>query len=267
MQIATIARRTEKVLADNSPLILTSFGVAGVFTTAFLTGKASWNAAELLAHEKALREDEFKFRSHVDHMVKPEPMTNREIVQLLWPEFVPAVGSGVFAAACIIASNRISTRRAAALATAYSLSEKAWEEYREKIKETLGATKEQKARDELQQERLDRDPPRTNEIIVVGKGDVLFRDSYSGRYFESSLEDVKSAQNRLNHRVINDNYASLTDFYDFIGLERTTVSDEVGWNVDKLLEMDISTAQTDDGRPCFVVDFHTVPIRDYYRLH
>jgi len=66
--------------------------------------------------------------------------------------------------------------------------------------------------------------------------------------------------------VLNDFYASLSDFYDLIGLPTTSFSDEVGWNSDRLLELQFSTVLSDDGRPCISIDFRTVPIRDYYKV-
>lgn len=268
MNLTQTVKAVERVLSDNSPAILTGIGAAGVVTTAVLAAKGHAEALEKIKTEQHFREENQKFRQHVAHNTPDvEPMTKKEVFLLVWPEYLPAVGTGALSIFAIVASHQIARRRATALAAAYSLSEKAWEEYKEKVTDILGEKKEKQARDELQQERLDRDPPSTNEIIVVNAGEQLFRDAYSGRYFMSTLEDVKAAENRLNHRVINDNYASLTDFYDFLGIERTTVSDEVGWNVDKLLEMEITTAMSDDKRPCFVIDFKTVPIRGYYRLH
>jgi hypothetical protein len=89
---------------------------------------------------------------------------------------------------------------------------------------------------------------------------------YTGRYFQSSMESLKKAQNDLNYKILNSYYASLTDFYNLIGLSRTTTSDDVGWNSDEMLELRFSTIMSDDQRPCIAIDFKVAPIRGYFRV-
>ncbi len=55
MTFHEFAKRTEKLVADNSPAILTAWGVTGTLTTAYLTGKASFRAADLLAKDERRR--------------------------------------------------------------------------------------------------------------------------------------------------------------------------------------------------------------------
>lgn len=252
MNLGDIWVRAQKLTIDNSPAILTGAAVAGTVITAYLTGKASIKASEIIRTE----EDTFNL----------SPSDTKKKVELVWTLYIPPATTGLLTVACIIGANRIGTRRAAALAAAYTLSEKAFDEYRGKIVEKLGAKKEQAARDELAQERVSRNPATTAQMIIVdGKG-VLCYESYTGRYFTNDMETLRKAQNDVNHMVNNNYYASLTDFYNLIGIETTTVSDEVGWNADKLLELKFSAVLTSSGKPCICVDYDVTPIRDYNRL-
>ncbi len=92
-------------------------------------------------------------------------------------------------------------------------------------------------------------------------------DMYTGRLFLSDMETLKKAQNDVNYDVLNNFYASLTDFYDKIGLAKTTTSDDVGWNSDKMLELTFSTTMSDDQRPCLAMTFAVEPIRNFHRIH
>lgn len=256
MAFDNLAQRASKFAADNSPAILTAIGVTGVLTTAYLTGKASFKAAEIIRKETD-RND--KFTGYEG--------TLKQNLELTWKLYIPAATTGLVTVACIIGSNRIGTRRAAALATAYTISEKMFTEYKDKVVEKLGEKKEQAVRDELAQERVDKAPVSSSkEIIIAGGGDVLCFDVFTGRYFKSDMETLKKAQNDLNYQIINNMYASLSDFYNLIGLAPTGFSEEVGWNSDKLMELDISTVLSDDGRPCISVNFNVHPIRDYHRF-
>lgn len=247
MNLSELAKRGVKLAADNSPAILTAIAVTGTVTTAYLTGRASFKAAMILSEESP-------------------HLHTKEKVDLVWRLYVPAVGTGLMTVGCTIAANRIGTRRAAAVAAAFTLSEKAFIEYREKVVERIGEKKEQAFRDELAQDRVNRHPSDTQQIVVVEGNSVLCFDAYTGRYFLSDMESLKKAQNDVNHQVLNEYYASLSDFYDKVGLPATSFSDEVGWNTDRLLELKFSVVLSEHGKPCMSVDFDVAPIRDYNRL-
>lgn len=250
MSLAHLAHRFGKVISDNSPAILSAMAVGGVVTTAYLTGRASFKAADELSRYEPLDGSGLPLQDKIKHT---------------WKLYIPAAGTGLITIAAIIGANRIGLRRAAAMATAFTLSERAFENYKDKIVEKLGENKERNVRDELAQDAVDRHPPTTREIIITDGGQVLCCDGYSGRYFTSSVEDLKQAQNNLNYRVLNDGYASLSEFYNLIGLSSTSHSDEVGWSSDKMLELDISTTLTPEQKPCIYFKFYVAPIRDYDR--
>lgn len=260
MDFGLMMKRAEKLLVDNSPAIMTAIAVTGTVATAYLTGKASFKAAALIQDEYDRRIVEAGSANRVESF--PD---FREKAELTWKLYIPAASTAVLTIACIITSNRVGNRRAAAMAAAYSFSEKAYRDYREKVVEKLGGKKEEALRDELAQERISNNPPSSQEIIIAG-GDVLCRDEFSGRYFMSTVQTIKAAQNDVNHQINNSYYASVTDFYDKIGLPKTSVSDEMGWNSDRLLELRFSTTMSDDNRPCISIGFDTVPIRGYHRV-
>jgi hypothetical protein len=255
MNLNLIMKHTGKFLSDNSPLVLTALGVTGTLATAYLSGVATFKAAELIA------EKEHDFGNGISFRYGP-----RDKAELVWKLYIPAATSAAVTIAAIIYANRIGTRRAAAVAALYSVSEKAFDEYRKKIVERVGVKKEQSYRDEVAQDRVTRDPVTSREVIITGNGEVLCYESFTGRYFNSDMETIRRAMNDINYRVMNDSYAALSDFYFLIGLPQTAYSDEVGWNADKLLEIQFSTTLSDDGRPCISVEFVVAPVRHYHRL-
>lgn len=261
MRFAEIAKTVEKFSIDNSPALLTAFGVAGTISGAVLAARAGMKATEVLENER-LR----KSVSLTGVPDSPFSFTAKEKVKLTWPLFVPAAGAVVLSCGAIVGANQISTRRAAAVASAYAISEKAWTEYRDKVIEKLGENKDREVRDAVAQDRVTRTSDESREVIIAS-GKVLCRDDFSGRYFESTMEDLKAAQNGVNFQLINDCFASLSDLYDQLRLSHTSVSDEVGWNASQPLELQISAALTDDGKPCLSIGYSVLPVRDYYRMH
>lgn len=248
MTLPMLAKRVETLITRNSPVILTGIGVAGVVTTAYLAGTASFKAAEVI------REDEDKHARLLD---------TKERFELVWKLYIPAVTTATITCAAVVGANRIGTRRAAAIAAAYQISERAFDEYKDKMVEKLGEGPERAARDEIAQERQDKNPVQTSEVIITGTGEVVCYDSITGRHFKSDMERLRKAQNDLNEKLINEVYASLTDFYELIGLSGTPYSNEIGWNTEKMLELDFSTVLS-DGVPCISVSYTPMPKPEYW---
>jgi hypothetical protein len=232
--------KAEKFLRQNSPTILTALGVAGTVSTAYLAAKASFKSAQDL--EKA----------------DPKPESTREKVELVWKNYIPAGLSGAATICCIIGASSVSSKRTAAAASAYTITERAFSEYREKVADQIGERKEQALRDEIAQDRLNADPPKSSEVIITGSGNVLCCEMYTKRYFESDMETLRKAQNDINAKVLQDYYVQLSDFYYLIGLPVTDQSTKVGWDSDKLMELEFSAVVTEDGRPCLSFDYNYV---------
>jgi uncharacterized protein DUF6353 len=259
--LGSLAKRFERLIIDNSPVILTAIGVTGALTTAYLTGRASFRASDLIFEET------MRINKKTGIEDDPELLTAKEKIRLVWKLYIPPAVTGSLTIAAIISANQIGSRRAAALAAAYAISEKAFDEYRSKVVEKIGEKREQTVRDEIAQDRVNRMPVVDREVIVTGNGSVLCQDAFSGRYFLSDMETLRTAENDINYRVIHDSYASLSDFYELIGLPSTSVSDDVGWNLDKLLELKFSATLTEAAKkPCICVDFKVAPVRHYNRL-
>jgi len=254
--LAEIWRNTQRLAQENKSVLLTAVGVAGTVSTAVLTGRASFKAAEMIIEGENNRIDEHQ-----------EPASRKEMIKLVWPLYIPPVGVGIITIGAIITANRMDAQKAAALAAAYGISERSFQEYREKVVERLGESKELALRDEIAQDRVNRDPVQNKQVIITGNGDVLCKDNISGRYFQSSVETIRRAENTVNHDIIHHMYASLSSFYEHIGLPPTRHSDEVGWNTNNLLEVTFSTTMSTDDRPCIVLDYAVGPKQDYANLY
>lgn len=229
-------------------LILTGFGVAGVFTTMILAAKAAPTSVNVLTVAK----DELN-REDISEEEKKQLKKDSAIEILkLW---APALVSAGATTACIIGAHSKSMRKQAALAVAYNLSETALESYKEKTKALVGEKKELEIRDGIAKDKIASDPPKDGKIIFTGNGDYLCYDSTSGRYFYSNIQDVKAAVNDMNQRLISEMYLSLNEYYDYLDLPHITVGDDLGWSVERPLQLHESYQSDDKGTPCLVVDF------------
>jgi hypothetical protein len=179
MDFRRVLSLAERFTIDNSPAIFTAIGVTGVLTSAYLTGKATFRAAELITREQ----------ERLDSFEKSHPLEPKEKFHLIWKEYIPAGIILVTTTGAIIAANQIGSRRTAAIAAAYTITERAFTEYREKVIERIGSQKEQAVRDSIATDHIHSNPP-SNQIVVVGSNVICF-DEMSGRYFASDMETIR----------------------------------------------------------------------------
>lgn len=256
--IKTSFNKTKRVASKHSPEILLGLAIASGITSAIMIFKAAPKAKEVLD-------------ARLEELPKDAPMHKiifeggKAVIPVIWPSLlVGGMSIGLAVASC-----RISLKRTAAITTAYSISEAKLAEYQKKVIEKLGENKEKKIRDEIAKDRVENNPPpELNNEIVLPENKFLCYDSMSGRYFKSSRDELEKAQNELNRRLINENYISLNELYEEIGLTPIELGEDVGFNVgNDLIDMEFSSILTDNGTPCLVLDYRVCPRWDFRDLH
>lgn len=267
MNLSIIRASVQKVVSDNATGILTTGGAVGVVVTAVLAGRASFKAAEIINNREA--EPHVKLVPGVGE-VEEDALSTVDKIKLVWPQYVPAVVTGAASIVAIVMANRLNAQRIAALAAAYSLSENRLKDYQAKVAEKLTGPKNQAIYDELAQEKVNATAP-SREVMILGGTDVLCFDMFTGRYFTSTMERIKTAELNTNSEMftIHGQYVSLSFFYDQLGLAPTSFSDDVGWNQATTGPVDLrfSTVMSPDEKPCIAVDFAIAPQPNYHQTY
>lgn len=247
MDIQAIASSSKEFVKRNSPAILTGAGVAGVVGTSVLSFRAGYSVGSKEALDGVAEDPKQRFKEHYKDLILP-------------------TSSAALTIAAILGANSTSTKRNAALVSAYSVLDTGFREYKSKIVEKLGEKKEAEVVDEIAKERLASNPG-PDATIIVGSGKILCYDSYSGRYFESDHESIRAAQNDINAQCLNNVYASQNDFYSILGLSRIAQGDDVGWNSGHRMDISISTTMTADNKPALAIMYPKMPTPNYYKGH
>lgn len=250
LKLSILTKQVKKAISENSPAILTALGVTGTLSVAYLTGRATFKAAEIIREAENQR------------CIDNEPCLDTwDKVDLVWREYIPAAGIAAMTVSAIVGANHISSKRIAAFASAYSFAEKGFEHYKKAVLDKVGEKKEGEIRDEVAKQNLADHPIHRAPIILTGHGDHLCFDAHSGRYFQGDIEKVRSAVNDINFQILNggSDYASLSDFWSMIGLDSTKGSDDLGWTTDKKLECHYTSELTKEGRPVLVITFTNQP--------
>lgn len=235
-------------LSKNSSAILTGCGIVGIVVTAVTAVSAGIEIKEKL--DDAYEENDC------------EELEPKEIVKTSWKSCVPVVASGAATAACFIGAQTINTRRNIMLASLYSMTANNFSEYRDAVVRKLGEKKEEEVRDEVSRKQLEDNPVSSSEVYITD-GDTLCYDSWSGRYFRSSIEKIRAAVNAINHDLNSELTMPLNDFYFLLNLPTTKGGDKAGWNVDKPMQVYFSSQIAENNEPCIVVNYYTEPMDDY----
>lgn len=247
-------KRLVRSLQQNSPAILTGLAVTGVGLTVVLAVKATPKALEDLALEK---EDAGK-----------ENLPVKTVIRTTWRPYLPSAVAGTATIACIIGAHRIGVRRQAALLGAYTLVDTAFRNYKDEVLAQIGEAKERKITDAVAQKKMDGDPlPANSQVIVIGGSDTLCYDMLTGRYFKCDVESIRRAEVEINRRVVRDMYAPQNEFYDLVGLPRIDIGDEVGWNLEHIMEIIFTAHLNDCGQPCLAVGYRYPPVPGYGKIY
>lgn len=237
-------RNSERVIKQNSPVVLASLAGAGLVSSVYLTARATWRASEQIhvAEAEGGTHDDAKERF-------------KERSKLVWKEYIPPAVSTSATLVCLFGSLRSGQHKTAVAMTAYSVTEHAFQEYREKVIEQIGVKKDEEIRGELAQATVQATPP-SRDVIIAGGGDVLCCELFTKRYFTCDMQTLRKAQNDINSMLNNELYATMSDFYYLIGLDVTAESDSFGWDSDKQMDLEFCTVMSSDDRPCLAFSYN-----------
>ena len=241
-----LLRNTEVFLKRNAPTILTSIGGVGVIATSIMAVKATPKAIRLI--EEAKEE-------------KGENLTKAEVIRVAGPVYIPSVITGVAAIACIFGANALNKRHQAALMSAYALLDSSYKDYKNKVKDLYGEEGVREIQTELAKDRYDESD------ISMSDGKQLFYDEFSGRYFESTEEDVLRAEYELNRMLAREYSVFLNEFYELLGIDTTDYGDYLGWSTYELVETYLycwvefshTKCVIDDGLECTIITMGMEP--------
>lgn len=216
--IGAIAGNVITMARANSAHISTGAVVIGMISAVILAVKAGKEAEEDIEELKEeLDTDELSFG---------------EIVRTTWKRFIPVALILTLTISCFLYSTNKMMKRYAALSTAYALTESYMKDYIHTAQEELGPKKEQTIRDKVMEKRVNSQPVAERGIVETGKGDILFYDSITTRYFKSSMDEVKNAEADLASIYKSENELTIDEYTGRLGLGRfSTIGNYMGWHM------------------------------------
>ena len=244
----------------NASTILTCLGGVGVVATTITAVKATPKALRLI--EEAEQE-------------KGGELTKWEKVKTATTSYLPAIAIGSATIVCIFGAEVLNQRRQATLLSAYALVDQSYKDYRRKLKELHGEETDQEVMNTIAIEKAEDIGVRGSYLgtscdlaLEENNGEPqVFYDEHSGRYFESTVEQVLTAEYHLNRNYILRGYSYLNEFYEFLGIEETDYGSVLGWapNDDGMYWIDFNhrKLESEEGKDVYIIEMPFEPTYDF----
>lgn len=199
--------------------------------------------------------------------VNGKELTKAEKFKAVWYYYIPAVTAEAFGVAFIIGSSKMDAKQHATLAAAYSMTTAAFNEYKEKVIETIGEKEEEGIKDGVMRDKVDRSV--SKEVYVATNGDTLFYEPISDTLFVSSIYEVRKGLNNFNRDMLSEDSKAFNELAYEFGLKGLkTVGDEIGWNInDGYIDIRFVGHISEDMRPCLALEYNIEPKYGFNNLY
>lgn len=239
--------------------ILSGIAAAGTFGTAILAIVKTPEAVE------KIKED-----SRANHDGDPHAYTKTEAVKSAWKYYIPAAAAGIATTACIFGAGVLNAKQQKSMAGAYALVADTYNRYTAKVKERYGIEEHEKILTEIGADKCEEGHITSGIFGSVCSLDFgsdekkhIFFDAYTGRYFETTIPKVLEAEYHLNRNYALRGEASLSEFYEFLGLDDDKNGADPFWEIDDdeiyWIEFDHSKGTLTNGEEFFIIDYPFPP--------
>ena len=184
----------------NSSALLTGMSIVGLLSTLGLSISATKKAVKI-----------------IDDDLEP-----KERIKKIAPIYIPTALSAVATTSAILGIHFTNAKTQASLISAYTILNNSYKEYKDKVHAING---DYKIETEIVKDCMnDTTPSKSLD------DECVFFDYFSLRYFTSTIEKVKKAEDLLNEKYFECGLVCVNDFYDLLGIPRLECGYELGWN-------------------------------------
>lgn len=224
------------IAQKNSPRLLFVGGLVGSVTSTVLACKAT------LGLHAVLDDLEYEVRAVKTDLKDTEGY--RKDLAFVYAKgaynitklYAPAVGLGVVSVSALTGSHVVLTRRNTAVTAAYAATQKAFDDYRERVKAELGEDAELRIKRAIVVEDTIGEDGKKTKVDTTNP----YNMSMYARCFDESSRNwqknpelnrifVQAQQEYANHLLHARGHVFLNEIYDNLGLMRSKAGQSVGW--------------------------------------
>lgn len=240
----TVARSVLKTQM-HSPTILFVTGAAGMVVTTVMAARATLRLSDTLDEiisdndklsiARVEKRNLYSDRDFLEAKVGLYVRSAGKIVRL----YGPTVLVGATSLACLAGAQRIIIRRNAALTAAYGIVDRAYKEYRGRVREEFGEDKELELYHGAEEyERVTTLADGSQKIETTQRAKTK-GDDYA-RFFEKGNPNwvdnpeynfitLRTAEKFCNNKLRAETFLTLNDVYEILGIPKSSAGQVVGW--------------------------------------
>jgi hypothetical protein len=229
--------RSGLLMQKNAPNLMFAAGIAGAVGSTVLACRATLKLADELPEMKA--EIELASKTSDEENPRAVALVYGKNVGRVAQLYAPAVIVGVASVGLLTGSHVTLNKRNAGLTAAYAAMDRAYNEYRDRVRAEVGEDKERDLYRDSSIQKVELAKGKHAEMLVEDPNGV----SAYGRIFEESNVNWKPSaelnkyflhcqQNYFNHLLHARGHVFLNEVYDGLGIERTKAGSVVGWLLD-----------------------------------
>lgn len=243
--IAKVIGRPMLVAQKHSPSIMFGAGIATAVTATVFACKSTLKLEEvMLKHEENRhtadfllqqeKPEEYTPKDHAKDIALIRVQLTRDMVKL----YALPIGLGLVSVGLLTGAHLTLTKRNAALGAAYAAVDKAYREYRARVREELGEDKDREFAFGKVTTEIVEEGEHGHEVKTVNR--AKGPHSPYARIFDETLDTwspsglnnrafLQAQQNYLNDLLQARGHVMLNDAYDCLKMERSQAGTVVGW--------------------------------------
>lgn len=245
-----------------SPEILTGAGIVGVVVAGVFAAKATLKLEDKVDE---FQTDIYNVKKKIEANKSQNPGRDKTKVYVVGSLrvvklYAPSVGLAVVSIGCILAGHGIMRRRVVSVMAAYSVLDKSFSNYRNRVIEEFGIEKDREYTSGERKIEQINETTGKKELVTVKDPSGLspyakFFDEGSTQWDrtpEYNLVFLKCQQEYANQRLQARGHLLLNDVYDSLGIERTSAGCVVGWKISKDGDNFVDFGMYDAGNSRFI---------------
>jgi hypothetical protein len=249
--VAVKAARTALQARKHSPVIMFGAGIAGSLTATVLACKATLKLEEVLVKAEDKRNELKEAGENNPELkngkryTKEDSESDLRILRIktvveVGKIYAPAIAVGVVSYGLLTGAHIVLTKRNASLAAAYVAVDKAFKQYRERVRQDVGDEKDLEYRYGSVEKEIVEEGEHGHEVKTVKRINPATGKSMYAVVFDETNKNwqrapganrlfVQSQQNWANDLLNARGHVFLNDVYDMLGVERTKAGAVTGW--------------------------------------
>ena len=191
--------------------------------------------------------DQYKKDNEIDKL------TIKDTIKLVGKYYISTGLLEALSMVCLLKSKRKDAQTILSVAAAYSASESAYELLKDKIHETVSSKKESEIYEAVAKERVASTSGET--YIHTPNGHIRCIEPFFGKRFYGDQEVIRKCILDINDEMLNEDSASMLDFYYMMGIKAPPAAEDYEWRRGKMngpLSVYFTSVLDDDedGEPC-----------------